>query len=683
MWYNNNYRRHLCDMHIDDWDDEFLSKFSPENYLENLKAANVQTAMLYFQSHVGLCYYPTKCGKMHNAFHGREDMMQKLAAMCRKSGIKVVGYYSLIYNNCAYHDHPEWRIVPSANEFGFGESASAANTKSFASNNIFRYALCCPNNPDYRKFVSLQMKEIAEYFEFDGMFFDMLFWPKMCRCKHCLAKFKAETGYDLPEEENWNDPIWLLHIQKRREWMGAFAQSVTDEMKSYVPEISVEHNTAFAVLPNGKNALAEEVLNACDYAGGDLYGGQYHQSFTCKFYKNITKNQPFEFMPARCEPNLSKHTVTKSEDTLLSETMLTAAHHGANLVIDAINPVGTLDTRFYERLGKVFTQEAKYEKYYTGDMIEDVGVYYTLRSKFNAHNEPYTNHNGCVNSVKLMIEKNISCGVIGGYGNIEKYKLLIAPCLTQEDEYDYNRIIEYVKNGGRLYISGGDCNGLVKEFFGAEISGRTEESVVYIAPKESNMTDVEKAFGWFNAEYPLHFDGTAPIACGMDEKYVIATLTLPYTPQNTVKFVSIHSNPPGVKTDIPAMAYRTYGEGKILWSALPIENVASPYQYGDVFINILQNILGFDQTYSSNAPENVEIVAFRNEGEITVSAVQYCNRGKANKIYPFEICVKTAQKPKKLLQLPTETEYTFKYENGIVKYTVDNLEIFDMKKLIL
>ena len=68
MWYEKSYRRHLADMHIDDWDDSFLSCFSPEKYVDNLKIANIQNAMLYFQSHVGLCH---------------------------QNGIAVTGYYSL------------------------------------------------------------------------------------------------------------------------------------------------------------------------------------------------------------------------------------------------------------------------------------------------------------------------------------------------------------------------------------------------------------------------------------------------------------------------------------------------------------------------------------------------------------------------------------------------------------
>ena len=54
MWYKNSYRRHLLDMHINDWGEGiFLRDFSPENYVENLKTANVKSAMIYLQSHVG------------------------------------------------------------------------------------------------------------------------------------------------------------------------------------------------------------------------------------------------------------------------------------------------------------------------------------------------------------------------------------------------------------------------------------------------------------------------------------------------------------------------------------------------------------------------------------------------------------------------------------------------------
>lgn len=676
MWYKNNYRRHLCDMHIDDWDDAFLSEFSPDEYVENLKKAKIQNAMLYFQSHVGLCNYPTKSGKMHNAFRGREDTMRKVADMCHNENIAVTGYYSLIYNNWAHDNHPEWRMIDETGRSVY-EQGKVLKAE-FANNDIFRYGLCCPNNQDYREFVRKQIKEMAEYFTVDGMFYDMLFWPHMCYCDSCKKRWTEEVGGDIPTVENWKDEAWLLHIEKRRQWMGEFAQMVTDYTKELIEGVSVEHNFACAVLSDGKLAIAEPVNNACDYVGGDLYGGIYRQSFTCKFYRNITKNNPFEYMFSRVEGNLSKHTLTKSKDVMLSQVYLTAAHHGATLVIDAIDPIGTMDRRVYEKVGEIFDEVISYEKYYKGEMLEDVGIYYSLKSKFNAHGEEYTNHLSAVNTLDTMIFNNVPAGVTGGWhkADINKYKLLIASNLTQEDSYDFERLVNYVKNGGKLYISGGDCTGLLEKFFGAQTIGRTVEKVTYIAPQK----EFEGVMGDFNDKYPLHFDGTAPIVAGIDADKVLATITLPYTNQNTIKFVSIHSNPPGIPTDIPAMAMTEYGKGKVFWSAQPIEQI-NLYSYRNAFMGILEKMLRFDATIKSDAPKDIEIVTFVDGNDMYVSTVGLNEDYKARKFEDFKISIKSDKKPESIKILPLEESVEFNYSNGEFYFKSENLKIFNMYKI--
>ena len=676
MWYKNSFRRHLCDMHIDDWDDTFLSKFSPEEYVENLKKAKIQNAMLYFQSHVGLCYYPTKSGKMHNAFLGREDMIKKVADMCHEEGISVTGYYSLIFNNWAHDNHPEWRMLTecgkSLYELGQGQK------NEFSRNDMQRYGLCCPNNHEYREFVIAQIHEMAEYFTFDGMFYDMLYWPHMCYCDSCKKRWAKEVGGEIPQKEDWNDEGWLLHIKKRREWMGEFAQMATDEIKRLVPGVSAEHNFACAVLEDGKLAIAEEVNNACDYVGGDLYGGIYRQSFTCKYYRNITKNNPFEYMFSRVEGTLSNHTITNSPDVMRSQVFLTAAHHGATMVIDAIDPVGTMDKRVYERIGEVFEEVIPYEKYFKGEMLEDVGIYYTLRSKFNAHNEIYTNHSSSVNTLDTMIFNNIPAGVTGGWDDIYKYKLLIASALSKEDSYDFERLAEYVKAGGNLYISGGDCEGLLEKFFGAKVTGRTPEKITYIAPKEEFQNVLEE----FNQKYPLHFDGTAPIAEGFKPEEVLATITLPYTNQDTNKFSSIHSNPPGILTEIPAMATTTFGKGKVFWSGLTIEQTEL-YHHRNAFVNILNMVLGFNPTITSDAPKDVEIVTFKDNKTLYISTVLLSEDFRARKVEDFYIKIKSPKKPESVVILPEERPVEFQYDNGEILIESKNMKIFNMYKIII
>lgn len=675
MWYKNVYRRHLCDMHIDDWSPEFLSKFSPESYLDNLKRAKIQNAMIYFQSHVGLCYYPTKVGKMHNSFIGREDLVQKLCNMCKDNGINVTGYYSLVYNNWAYDEHPKWRMITESG-VPFPEEKRDAALECATGKHVNRYKFCCPNNEEYREFTAMQIKEMCEYFTFDGMFFDMLFWPHVCYCESCKKRWKDEVGGEIPTKADWNDDRWLLNIKKRREWMGDFAKFAADEVRKHAPFASVYHNAAFAGLPDATKALAEEVLDAADYAGGDLYGGIYAQSFVCKLYKNATKNQPFEYMFSRCKPTLASHTLTKSENEMASSVFLTCAHHGATLVIDAIDPVGTMDSRVYDRIGKVFEKEIPYEKYLKGEMVEDVGIYYSLKSKFNPDGEIYTNHNCAVNLVKTMVYNNIPCGVTGTFKDLNSYKLIVAPYLTDVDSEDFDMLKSYVRNGGSLYISGGNCRGLLKEFFGNEPTERTSESVVYLAPKK----EYEGAFGLFNSNYPMHFDAAAPVMNGVENVAVIATVTLPYTRQDISKFASIHSDPPGIKTDIPAMLYTEYGKGKVLWSALPVE-YGTFGEYRNVFINTIKDFLGFESSIFSDAPRDVEIITHKDGDDYLISAAVLTEDDAVRNIGSFQISVKSEREPIEIELLTKNKKIDYTYENNTIVFNTENLDMFDMYRI--
>ena len=93
-WYKGVYRRNLVDMHINDWSEEFLSKFNADEYYKNLVNAKIQSPMIYLQSHTGLCHYPTKSGKTHAHFAKNPRVLNELIDKCKAGGMKVVGYYS-------------------------------------------------------------------------------------------------------------------------------------------------------------------------------------------------------------------------------------------------------------------------------------------------------------------------------------------------------------------------------------------------------------------------------------------------------------------------------------------------------------------------------------------------------------------------------------------------------------
>lgn len=662
MWYSNSYRRHLCDMHIEDWDDRFMSRFDPEDYVDNLVRGEVDNAMIYLQSHVGLCYYPTKIGHMHKALIGREDAFRRTTELCREKGITVVGYYSLLYTTVEHDAHPEWRMLMSN-----GKSRRQNQTKvsdggvTFSTAPQSRYGLCCLNNPDYHAFVLGQIDEMLEYFTLDGLFFDMPFWPHTCYCKHCRERYQKEFGKDMPIDPVAGSEGYSELIRAKHKWMGQWVQSITDYVKAKNAALSVEYNFAMPISGSCFSGCGEGVAKASDFVGGDLYGSIYNHSAACKFYRNITQNHPFDYMFSRCKPALSMHTLTKSMPEIKTEMAVTAAHHGATLVIDAIDPVGTMDKRFYNTLGEAFRFEKQFEPYFTGEMIEDVGIYYSLRSKYKRRDDGPTGNELLTCLPKTFIGAHIPFGITGGFHDLDGYKIVVASSLTDDDAGDLDRIADYVMNGGKLYLGGMEHASVAKALLGAKLLGRTEEKKVYLAPKK----EYEGVFGGFNAEYPLPFTVSAPLMEFGDDVEVLATLTLPYTSPGDIRFASIHSDPPGRATDYPLAVRRKLGKGEIIFCGMNLETVTQ-YEYRQIFLSLLDL---FGETYSlgSDAPRQVEITAFHDVNRMIVHTVVLNEDEFSMRIAPFSIGLRVDREPKRIRAIAADEEIPFVYRDGVLQ----------------
>jgi hypothetical protein len=581
----------------------------------------------------------------------------------------VVGYYSLIYNTYEEDRHPEWKMRGSE-----GKSHR---------DNGGRYGLCCPNNAEYRKFVFAQIAEIMEYFTLDGMFYDMLFWPDICRCGSCKKRFFEETGLEIPEKTDWYDEKWLLFDRKRCEWMGEFAMTVTEKTKQLNPNISVEHNYASGVAGDWYSGATELVSEACDYTGGDLYGDLYNHSFTCKYYMNITKNPPFEYMTCRCANYLAQHTITKTKEALELEIMLTAAHHGASFIIDAIDPSGKMDSRVYEKIGAIFSKHMEYEPYFTGGHIADVGVYYSTSSRYNREGGDFTNKNCAVNTVKTLIENHVPVGVVsnGCPNKIKDFKFIFAPYIFNMGEDITEKLLDYVREGGNLYFSGAGNEKLLKELAGAAYTKNlTKENKTYIAPKKQ----YENVFDEFNEDFPLPIDYRLPIAEITEPNLSAAAyITLPYTARSDKKFASIHSDPPGIKTSLPALIIKKYGKGNVIWSAAPIEN-DERIHYKRLLINLMHMFIGQnDLSVYAAAAKNVEIVSFKTNGGYLVGAVDLKCTEELVPIRSFCVSVKTGKPAKNVVKLPEQSpvEYFYSESEGKVTFNTGELTMFAMYKI--
>jgi hypothetical protein len=604
-WYEKSYRRNLVDMHIDDWQAEFLSQLDPRTYVELLKRANVQSAMVYANSHVGLCYWPTKIGRMHGGIGGR-DVLGEIIDLCHQDGIDVIPYYSLIFNNWAYDANPSWRTLDHDGKGSRDRGGRAG-----------RYGTCCPNCQGYRDFAESQIAELCSGYDFEGIFFDMTFWPSICYCPSCRERFSKEVGGEMPAVIDWQDPRWLAFQRKREEWLVEFAAFATTAAKSRKPGVSVEHNSA-VLTASWQLATTLGLAGQNDYIGGDMYGGFAEQSFICKLYDSVTPNKPFEYMTSRCYPNLRDHTTLKPREMLELHTYLALAHNGAFLFIDAIDPLGTLNPTIYDTMGAVFGESKKYEPFLGGQRCQDVAVYVSLDSKMDfADNGKQVLAGGfrtphvsaALGAARTLRENHIPFGVISrdNLKDTSAYQVIVLPNLVMLSEEEAEILREFVAEGGSLYASGLSSPPLRLDVFGIAPEGETKEAVTYMTPN-SRGRDL---FPGVEGDYPLSISERQTKARAVEPGDVVATLTLPYTePSDAAKFASIHSNPPGTATDYAAAVLRTYGKGKVLWLSAPVEAADQPL-HRQVFARMVRSLARAPFSFEAEASAAVEVTLFR------------------------------------------------------------------------
>lgn len=658
-WYKDIYRRHLMDMHINDTDEAFLSRLSADEYFKNLKKAKIQSPMIYLQSHTGLCNYETSTARAHKRFLSGENEIKKLISLCKKDGMRIVGYYSLIFNNVATDMHPEWEMRKSDGTTWRDEGR--------------RYGLCCPNNAEYRTFVKAQIDELAKEFpNLDGIFFDMPYWEVVCTCNACRQKFYQMTGKEIPSPD-FNNPDWLAFVKARQDFMVDFVRFVRAYTNEVMPNVTVEFNYAAVIGCDWLGGSTEGINEECEFTGGDIYGDLYAHSFVCKYYYTVSKNQPFEYMSCRCDKTLREHTILKTQRNLESEILLTAAHHGASLIIDAIDPVGTMDGRVFDRIGHAFERQIPYERYMSdGKMYTECAVYFDSKTMFSHDGGERYNKHCAIGAVRTLIENHIPVAVIanGAMKELSKYKMIIAPSLCDFDNDEPLKLIDYVKDGGTLYLSGKSDSRLTKEFFGARVNGTTYDGSVYkknqlgartyICPKEDGK------LGEFTNEYPLPLTYNLPIVEGAVGD-VIATVTLPYCdPDEYMNYASIHSCPPWRKTDLPAVIERKYGKGKVIWCIAEIEYDRRP-AVKKVFSDFVLN--NVERKYGIKAGKAIETIIFEDEDKTLISLcdLEY-DEDKINAPAVFKI--RESRAPTGIYNAKDNGKIDFTYRSCMIEFNI-------------
>ncbi|MDW7658143.1 MAG: beta-galactosidase trimerization domain-containing protein [Bacillota bacterium] len=696
-WFKHSYWRNLVDMHIPDWNPDFMAHFSPEQYAANMLTAEVDASELYTGNCLGICFWPTKAGHMHAGLKGR-DIVGSTLQLLQNENMFTLAYFN-IWSRWAFDTHPDWRLL----------RINGTNTTQLPGGKKSRFGQCCLNSPGYRAYLKAQMEDLANQYDFDGAWIDMLGWfGTVCCCPDCRRRYYDETGREIPETINWFDPDWVLFQRKREAWLADLAHLISSILRTLKPDISITFNCA-AWQRGWTDGNTQSFFNESDYLAGDFYGNSLMYSTICKFLNNASQNRPIEFMTSRCV-SLRDHTTTKTSEELEFSAYGSFAHNGAFVFIDAINPDGTMNDKLYADMGALHRKLKKFQIELAPDavLLRDVSYLFNFESFIN----PKANGISIRDMAEGKYAETISGSPRAKMMNISK--LMIADhlafdltCLKQLDEAaqesqlivvpnqyvmleeELTKLQDFVSQGGSLLITGQsgqvDREGNRLSDFahaamsGVHLLGETAEDVTYLRP----MPGFEALFTGYDEKYPMSVDRPAALVRIDEDVQVIARLTLPWSHSQEIHhFGSAISNPPGIDTDYPALTLHPYGSGQVMYLSVPLEEIEFEAQQ-QIFTGLMRYLIKKPVLIQTNAPSWLELLVYadKERNSYLIYALKIMETYYEGSVQNVEISVRLPGVTGILRDITTGESVMWHRQDDFICWTAEQISDFAMYRL--
>jgi hypothetical protein len=622
----SSYRRFLLDMHVPDWDESFLRRFDPEHFLDLVSQAGVATVTVPSNGHHGLAFWPAVTGPRHGAA-GAETFLPRLLDGAARRGLGRVVYYCTTYVDWYWEAHAAARIVDEA---GVSRKVSMPGWPYPR-----RFAICCLNDPGYRSFVAAQLTELASRYEFEGMNLDMMFWPGVCYCASCAARFRQDTGEPIPRIIDWADPLWSRFAALRRDWLAEFIEQATGAVHAHQPAVRVTHQSQMYTQEwvfGGSARLAD----CTAWLAADLYRDHGELSFDFKLFHGLSRIRPFEQISSWSWPDVHEHVLTRSPAELDDLASLAVMHDAAITFLDQPDPDGGLTEHMYPVIGPINERLARLEPFLGGEPRADVAIYVSFEAGFDHDHDGQpvraagyalepgglvsgpTAHRRAARLAAAALQAGcVPFSVITRrqLADLSRWQVLMLPNVTVLDDTEIETIRDFVAAGGGLYASGRtslfDPAGRQRRDFG--LAGLLGVSYLDQLPDVQTFLSPTPAGRRFFAGMPDGRPLTLPSrqqrtrATGQAE--VLATVTRAWTDPQGEAYASIIANPPGRPTALPALVASQFGTGRSVYSAGVLEAGQHRFHRATL-LALVRSLARRDYGVEVHAPPGVEVVLY-------------------------------------------------------------------------
>ena len=424
MSYKTRYRQIHLDFHTSPVIPDVGEDFDVKDFVNTLKDAHVNSINIFAKCHHGMCYYPTKVGKMHPSL--KFDLLGTMIKELHANDITCPIYFPLGWEEDAA-DRTEWLEIGRDNVPGHKLPTESGN---------YRWRKLCLNNACYREHIKAQLQELMENYDIDGFWFDIVN-QEMCLCPTCLAEMKKlglDPADDLDVKKHDDIVLTTLH------------DDLNDYVHNFNPDITTVFNTSWS--PDGgydehtieNRSHRQDHMEIESLPSG--FWGYLHFPLLVNFHNR--DNKPIVGMNGKFHLSWGDHGSLKNQEALEFECFRMLANGCMVSVGDQLHPRGRMNYSAYKRIGKVYEEIEKLEPYLdASDKCADIGV--VVSADF--YNKDTISDSG---ALRMLMQLHYQFDLISITDDIEKYSLVILPDSVNITEVLNNKLKTYISHGGHV-----------------------------------------------------------------------------------------------------------------------------------------------------------------------------------------------------------------------------------------
>ncbi len=377
---------------------------------------------------------------------GERDVLRETVEAAKPHGLPVIAYCVVQGNGYPLRRHTEYKM------------------KDANGNPIDRICF----NSGYLEHAKAVVAEMLEY-GIDGLHIDMLdqgFGPPYgCWCETCQKLFEAEYGHSMPAGVTW-DEKWDWMLEFRYNTSQRFEKKLYQSIKSIDPEVTVDFNY------HGYPPFSWEVgqrpvqhaVNA-DFVTGEtgVWGfSALGVGLTAEFLAASTPGNMFQIAMQRGVRMYHDQT-TRPLNDLRWELFTLLAHGSKVTLVDKTPYDGSLDPVAYERFGKLFREALGKKGHFGQEVVQDVGIYYSNRSRdWYGKENPSHYQQSFTGAHAALVYEHIPFGIVldenVSLDRLKRFPVILLANTAILSEEETALFQQYVKEGGNILATG--CTGL-------------------------------------------------------------------------------------------------------------------------------------------------------------------------------------------------------------------------------